>query len=138
MAGGDSGLEWDPGKDIQDAVNDPVGTLTGAVVNSMTYGLVGYEDGKFKQGQYVRDVGETIGGLTGRNAARKAAFEAKDATAAAKAASQKERQAMIDQQEANERQLSDLGASQSRRAQGGGNSSAASIEQQLATDFLGL
>lgn len=136
---GSSGVEWDPVKDLANMASDPVGTIASAIVNYGTYGLLGYEDGKISQGVSTRAIDETIGGLSGRNIARKQAMQTQDAINAAKTEQEKERLRQLQLQEANERMLSLRGASQSRRSQGGsGGIGGSGVEQQMATDFLGL
>ena len=136
---GSSGIEWDPIKDLANMAEDPVGTIASAIVNYGTYGLVGYEDGKLSAGVTTRAIDETVGGLTGRNIARKQAMQTQDRINEAKTEQEKERLRQLQLQEANERMLSLRGASQTRRSQGGsGGIGGSGVEQQMATDFLGL
>ena len=128
---------FNPLKDVADMVKDPVGTITSAIVNISTGGLVGVEDGKLTQGVAVTAAKEAVGEL-GPNAARKAAMDTQAAIKAATTQAEKERLRQLQLQEANERQLSNRGAARSRQAQGGGSTGASGIEQQMATDFLGL
>ena len=129
---------WNPAKDVANLVKDPVGTIASAIVNVGTGGLVGVEDGKLTQGVAVTAAKEGVGEITGANAARKAAMQTQDAINAATTQAEKERLRQLQLQEANERQLSNRGAARSRQAQGGGSTGASGIEQQMATDFLGL
>ena len=103
-----------------------------------TFGLVGFEDGKLKSGVTTRAVSEGIGEVSGRNVARKQAMNAEDAVKAAKADAENRRQFDLQRQEAQERQLSGMAATQSRAAQGGSTTGTSSVEQQMAVDFLGL
>ena len=129
---------WNPAKDVADLVKDPVGTITSAIVNVSTGGLVGYENGQLTPGVAVTAAKEGLGEITDANAARKAAMQTQDAIKAATTQREKERLRQLQLQEANERQLSNRGAARSRQAQGGGSTGASGIEQQMATDFLGL
>ena len=136
---GSSGVEWDPGKDLENLASDPVGTIASAIVNFSTAGTFGFEDGKISQGVNTRAAGEVMGNITGTNAARKAAMQTQDAINAAKTEQEKERLRQVELQQANERMLSLRGASQSRRSQGGsGGIGGSGVEQQMAVDFLGL
>lgn len=135
MGGGGS---WDPLEDVKKLATDPVGTITSAIVNLSTGGLVGVEDGQLTQGVAVTAAKEGVGEITGANAARKGMMDTEAAIKAATTQQEKERQRQLQLQEANERQLSNRGAARSRQAQGGGSTGASGIEQQMATDFLGL
>ena len=129
---------WNPLEDIKKLTEDPVGTITSAIVNASTGGLVGVKDGQLAPGVAVSAAKEGVGEITGANAARKAAMQTQDAINAATSQAEKERRRQLQLQEANERQLSNRGAARSRQAQGGGSTGASGIEQQMATDFLGL
>ena len=136
---GSSGIEWDPIKDLANMASDPVGTIASAIVNFGTAGIFGFEDGKITSGVNTRAIDETVGGLTGRNIARKQAMQTQDRINEAKTEQEKERLRQLQLQEANERMLSLRGASQTRRSQGGsGGIGGSGVEQQMATDFLGL
>ena len=128
---------FNPLEDVKKLATDPVGTITSAIVNLSTGGLVGVEDGKLTQGAAITAAKEGIGEF-GANAARKAAMQTQDAINAAKTEREKERLRQLQLQEANERQLSNRGAAKSRQAQGSGSTGGSAIEQKMATDFLGL
>lgn len=129
---------WDPAEDLKRLAENPVETIASAAVNMATFGLVGFEDGKLKSGVTTRAVSEGIGEVSGRNVARKQAMNAEDAVKAAKADAENRRQFDLQRQEAQERQLSGMAATQSRASQGGSTTGTSSVEQQMAVDFLGL
>lgn len=138
--GGGGGIEWDPVKDLANLANDPVGTIASAIVNIGTGGILGMKDGKLTTGVNLNAANEALGSVTGANAARKAAFQAKDAADDAITREENERKRQIQLQEASERQASLKGASKrgnlsntSSVGTGGSN-----IEQQAALDLLGL
>jgi hypothetical protein len=70
-----SGSDLDPERIVETAVNVATNVVTG--------GVVGYSNGSFGRGAVTHGVDEVIGELTGRNQARKALFEQKDAARAA-------------------------------------------------------
>lgn len=135
MAGGDGG--WDPGKDLQKLAENPVDTIASALVNTMTFGLVGYENGKLKAGILPTATSEAVGEVSGRNVARKQAMQANDAIKAAQTDRENQRKFGLQMQEARERQMSGV-AGQMSNTGGTGGTSASDVEQQMATDFLGL
>jgi hypothetical protein len=137
----------DPRKAVE-RVTDQVSNATGIrtvddVINVgtqyLTYGLVGYEDGKFGAGVTTRAADEGIGEVTGRNQARKANMDAKDAVAAEAAArrqdmaDQKARKARLDVQTSVEAGLLTNSVSAQQRSQLLGQA-----EAGMTRDFLGL
>ena len=85
----DGSVETD--SDAGDAISNATGIRTiDDVINVgtqyLTHGLVGYDDGKFGAGVTTRAIDEGIGEVSGRNQARKAGMDAKDAVAAEAAA----------------------------------------------------
>jgi hypothetical protein len=58
---------------------DPVSQMARAALNVVSAGLVDYQGGEIKKGGLTNAIDEGIGELSGRNMARKAAMEAKDA-----------------------------------------------------------
>lgn len=138
--GAGGGIEWDPLEDVKKMAEDPVGTIVSAMVNSATWGAVGFENGKFTPGVTTRLVDEVAGNITDRNIARKQAMEMKDRIAELARAADKERAGRLQQQEQSERQASMRSASSSRRSGTGSNGGigGSGIEQQMAIDFLGL
>ena len=96
---------WNPIEDVKKLAADPVGTITSAIVNASTGGLVGVKDGQLAPGVAVSAAKEGVGEITGANAARKAAMQTQDAINAATSQAEKERRRQLQLQEANERQL---------------------------------
>lgn len=143
-----SGGGIDPGADLKKLQQDPIGTISNALVNVATLGTVGFENGQITPGlttrnyiDYVkgtvRGADEAIGEVTGRNLARKKFMMDQDALAEAKRKAEQDRLFAIQKQEAQERQLSNKAASQSRQTQGA-STGTAGVEQSMATQFLGL
>lgn len=95
--------------------DSPVSNFVNQAVNVTTQvatgGLVGYENGKFGKGYITHGADEVVGEVTGRNAARKAIMEGKDAVTAE--AAQKD-QDLKDKQAANMRK--DVASSQAAAA----------------------
>lgn len=123
---------------LEEIARDPVGTITNAIVNVSTGGLVGTEDGNLTRGVAGRAIDETVGEVTGRNLARKQAMMTQDSIRAAKAQQEQERLFRLQRQEANERQLSGAAARSGGRSGSTGTTGINSTEQQMAVDFLGL
>lgn len=116
--------------------SNPLDQIASAAVNYLTVGLVGVKDGKLDKGVLTRGADEALGEVTGRNAARKLAFEQKDALVEEKAAKVAELKG-----EATKRQQQDVAASNFAGAVR--STSAARRRQSLGqptiqTDFLGL
>jgi hypothetical protein len=124
--------------DLSNPVNS-INSLAQIATQISSGGFIGFEDGKFGKGFSTNNALEAMGEVTGRNAARKATFEAQDALRAEKVARDKQisdeqiRKGQLDvmasQQVAAIRSSSQ---SQSNRALGLGAS------QSAAKDFLGL
>lgn len=138
--GGGGGIEWNPLEDIKKIAEDPVGTIVSAMVNSATLGTVGFENGKLAPGVNTRTVDEVVGNVTGRNLARKQAMQTQDMITEQKLAAEKERAGRLQQQEANERQLSNRSKRSVNAVTGEatGGIGGSGVEQQMAVDFLGL
>jgi hypothetical protein len=81
-------------------LGDDFDLTTGNALNFLTQnataGLVGYDEGKIKAGFLTRSIDEGLGEITGRNAARGAANDAKKALEEQKKLLAKERQAEIE------------------------------------------
>ena len=140
----------DPRKTVERAVQD-VGTAVGADLNSpeglmdvllqtATLGIAGVDsDGKIKKGVASRWGDETMGEITGQNAARKARMEAKDAVTAEAAARAKQlsdeqrRRARLDVDASTEAGLLTASDSSQQRSQLLGQA-----EAGMSRDFLGL
>ena len=130
------------------SVTDPLSNATGIrtvddVINVgtqyLTYGTVGYKDGKFGAGVTTRAIDEGVGEMTGRNLNRKAAMEAKDAVAAEAAARRQDsadkqaRRARLDVQASTEAGLITGSQNAQQRSQLLGQA-----EAGMTRDFLGL
>jgi hypothetical protein len=119
-------------------LNDVVDTAINVGTQWSTGGLVGYEEGRLKQGAVTRGVDEAIGEVTGRNMARDQAWLAQqrlDQEAA-------DRARML-ANEAEARRLADLQASFAGgrgRGTAGSKGGRSMAYQPLGsqTDFLGL
>lgn len=113
-------------------------TIVNAASNYLTWGLVGFEDGKFGAGLTTRAVDEGIGEVTGRNVARKQMMETQDQIRAERQLREGE---LRDQQAAAERD--DVAASNRARASRGGRGGAGGDSDgagigATTQDFLGL
>lgn len=90
------------GNPLEQLKKDPLGAIVNLGVQSSSFGLVGYENGKIGKGGVTRAADESLGEITGRNMARDqmAAAEARiNAEAAARdreQAAQRERDALMD------------------------------------------
>jgi hypothetical protein len=120
-------------------VGKQLNDLASVATQYMTHGLVSFEDGKFGKGIITRGLDESIGELTGRNAARGAAADAR-------ANIQAEKDAKVQQikEEQTRKAQQDVAASKSA---GLYRTSVTSTKQQNslggsgpdpAKDFLGL
>ena len=113
--------------------------LINAFVNVFTGGAIGIKNGQIGAGALARGLDETVGEVTGRNVARKAAMTTQDQIRAAKEAAARDRAFGLQQQEAAERQLSNKARGSSARANSAsGDTGGSGVEQQMAVDFLGL
>ena len=108
------------------------------IVNLMSDGILGVNDDgniDFRSGVLTRAIDEGVGEISGRNAARAEAMETEDALREQRLNFENQRLFGLQQQEARERQAS----SRARRAAGNGTGSTGSeVEQQMATQWLGL
>lgn len=136
MGGG--GSSWNPIQDIKEAVSNSgkfTDTVFSGIVNYATGGLVGYENGKFKDGAGIQGFNELMGGMNGGNAARKETMKAADKLEA-------EKKGFVKQTNDNNkrRQVQDLAASNMTRSRGSsrGTGGVGSVESNLNNSFLGL
>lgn len=132
-----SGGSWDPKKDLENLAKDPVGSILNAAVNISTAGTVGFENGKATKGVFVNAADEALGEVTGRNVARKQAMDTKEAVATAQFMADQDRKFAVQRQEATERQQSGMAGRQNAKNQGV-STTGSGVEQQMATQFLGL
>lgn len=76
-------------------VSDAINTVVNVATQTVTGGMVSYENGKFGKGFTGHGIDEAIGEVTGRNQARKSLFEQKDAVNAAATEAERLRQEEI-------------------------------------------
>lgn len=136
MSGG--GGRRNPIQDLEELAKDPVNTIASAITNTMTLGTVGVENGNFTEGVNIRALDEVTGEVTGRNLARKQAMDTQAANRAAMEQTERDRRLRVQQQEVNERNLSNRARTRTTGIRGSTGTSDVSIEQQMAVDFLGL
>lgn len=129
---------WDPGEDLKNLAEDPVGTIASGLVNYGTFGLVGYEDGKLKAGVTTRATDEGIGEISGRNLGREAAQDAKNAIAEQKVNLENQRLFDLQKQESQERQMSNSNRRRNSNSSTNGSTGVDVQEQQMASQWLGL
>lgn len=103
-------MGWNPLEDLEQEVNNlrenPLNTILNWATNYATGGVVGFDGKGFTPGVTTRAVTEGVGEVSGRNDARKANMEAKDALRDEKVA-----RAKMAADELARRQREDLAAS---------------------------
>lgn len=124
------------------SIKDSLDFALNVATQYLTYGAVGYENGKFGKGITTRALDESIGEITGRNAMRKQMMDSN--AAADKAAAQAKLDA---QNEALQRYRADVAASRSaqairntataRASGGGGGTASGALGSDMEKDFLG-
>jgi len=116
--------------------------IVDSVVNYVSYGTVGYEgDGKFGKGYMVRGADEIVGEVTGRNQARKALFEQRDAARAAIDEKRRLRMEEIRRRGIQQKNLSENVQATRQIAEAGGSATGLGGAGEAAgplNEFLGL
>lgn len=112
---------------------DQLDDLMNVASNVVSLGLVGVKDGKFQAGVSTRLIDESIGEVTGRNAARKQLMENKDAARKEEENRQQQFRDEIERRRVNELQASQAAASIRNQGQ-----PVSVIGNSVEQDFLGL
>lgn len=124
------------------SVEDVVAEVTGAVTQVATGGAVKYDprDGSWTRGYTTHAIDEVVGEVTGRNQARKALFEQRDAARAAAEEKRRLRMEEIRRRGLQQKNLSQniLAARQAAEAGGSVQLGNSTSDSGPLNEFLGL